>query len=74
MTCKFCGKPAEYDAPIFGDCEVDYTTCEHCRRVTPLETTKCYNRVDEGDMDFGKLAKIFEDLPCKDVEEDTEND
>ena len=37
----------------------------------PLEAAKCYSRVAEGDMDFGKLAKIVEDLPCKGIDEDT---
>ena len=53
MTCDFCGKPAAY--------------CD-CEQQSPLEATKCYSCVDEGDMDFGKLAKIFEDLPCKNID------
>ena len=41
-----------------------YLARNGCDPLPPLETTKCYNCVDEGDMDFGKLAEIIENLPC----------
>ena len=52
MNCTFCGDAAMNGVPVIGDCEVDYTTCEHCRRVIPLDATRCYTRVDEADLDF----------------------
>ena len=54
MNCAYCGDAAVNDVPGCGDGEVDYTTCEYCRRVIPLEAARCYVRTDEADMDFGR--------------------
>ena len=74
MKCERCGKPAVYTViriHLCESCHTAYLADNVSEQRPPLEVARCYSRTDEGNMDFGKMAKIFENLPCKNIEEDS---